>query len=119
MSLFVRDELPENLIYRDGPRRIPPRTTVGYTPAKRQYNSESISREFNRPPDIFSTAKKSNSASWGIERIAPGARVSHAMFGTGVIISARDMGGDILYEVKFDSGVTKKLMATFAKLKKI
>jgi hypothetical protein len=29
------------------------------------------------------------------------------------------MGGDILYEVKFDSGVTKKLMATFAKLKTV
>ncbi len=119
LSLFVRDELPEHLTYRDGPRKIPPRTTVGYTPAKRQYNTEGVSREFNRPPDIFSTPKKSSSASWGIERIAPGARVSHAMFGEGVIVSARDMGGDILYEVNFDSGATKKLMATFAKLKKL
>ena len=29
------------------------------------------------------------------------------------------MGGDILYEVAFDSGMTKKLMATYAKLQKI
>jgi hypothetical protein len=29
------------------------------------------------------------------------------------------MGGDVLYEVKFDNGQTKKLMATFAKLKKL
>ena len=35
------------------------------------------------------------------------------------ILSARDMGGDVLYEVKFDSVGTKKLMATFAKLTKI
>ena len=28
------------------------------------------------------------------------------------------MGGDVLYEVKFDTGITKRLMATFAKLKK-
>ena len=41
------------------------------------------------------------------------------MFGEGKIISVRDMGGDLLYEVAFDSGQTKKLMATFAKLKKI
>ena len=41
------------------------------------------------------------------------------MFGKGVIASAKDMGGDVLYEVRFDSGSTKKLMATFAKLTKI
>ena len=41
------------------------------------------------------------------------------MFGTGTIVSSRDMGGDVLYEVSFDNGQTKKLMATFAKLKKI
>ena len=28
-------------------------------------------------------------------------------------------GGDILYEVRFDNGQTKKLMATFAKLRRI
>ena len=32
---------------------------------------------------------------------------------------ARDFGGDVCYEVRFDSGQTKKLMATFAKLKRI
>ena len=41
------------------------------------------------------------------------------MFGEGTVISAKDMGGDVLYEVAFDNGQTKKLMATFAKLKKI
>jgi hypothetical protein len=41
------------------------------------------------------------------------------MFGEGVILTARDMGGDVLYEVKFNTGVTKKLMATFAKLRRI
>ena len=45
-----------------------------------------------------------------------GTRVRHATFGTGKILSAREMGGDVLYEVAFDNGQTKKLMATFAKL---
>ena len=40
------------------------------------------------------------------------------MFGDGVIISAKDMGADVLYEVSFDTVGTKKLMATFAKLVK-
>ena len=41
------------------------------------------------------------------------------MFGDGTIVSSRDMGGDVLYEVSFDNGQTKKLMATFAKLRKL
>jgi hypothetical protein len=41
------------------------------------------------------------------------------MFGEGEILSSRDMGGDVLYEVRFDNGQVKKLMATFAKLKKV
>jgi DNA helicase-2/ATP-dependent DNA helicase PcrA len=48
--------------------------------------------------------------------LATGTRVRHATFGTGKILSAREMGGDVLYEVTFDNGQTKKLMATFAKL---
>ena len=62
---------------------------------------------------------KSGAAQYGIERYSIGQRVRHAMFGEGSILSSRDMGGDVLYEVKFDSGETKKLMATFARLEKI
>ena len=76
-------------------------------------------REINRPVDIFSPAKKASAASFGVEKFAPGTRVEHSIFGMGTVLSSRDMGGDVLYEVGFDSGVTKKLMATFAKLKKI
>ena len=54
-----------------------------------------------------------------MKRIEPGSRVNHSIFGDGTIISAKDMGGDILYEVSFDSGVVKRLMATYAKLQKI
>ena len=47
-----------------------------------------------------------------------GDRVSHAVFGTGEILSVRPMGTDILYEVVFEKVGTKKLMGTYAKLKK-
>ena len=40
-------------------------------------------------------------------------------FGDGEILSARMMGSDTLYEVMFEKVGTKKLMATYAKLKKI
>ncbi|MBR4950306.1 MAG: UvrD-helicase domain-containing protein [Clostridia bacterium] len=47
-----------------------------------------------------------------------GERVSHATFGEGMIISMTPMGNDILMEIAFPVG-TKKVMANFAKLKKI
>lgn len=49
---------------------------------------------------------------------APGDRVKHMLFGTGEVISVRSMGSDTLYEVMFDKAGTKKLMASYAKLKK-
>ena len=48
-----------------------------------------------------------------------GDRVFHATFGAGEILSARPMGADVLYEVIFDKVGTKKLMGTYARLKKL
>ena len=120
LSVFVRDEIPEGLIHRDGPKKVPPRNTAYNSPYRPRVEQRAES-ELNRPVDIFSPrpAAKKGAQGFGVERLAPGTRVTHAMFGTGAILSARDMGGDILYEVKFDNGQTKKLMATFAKLEKI
>jgi DNA helicase-2/ATP-dependent DNA helicase PcrA len=53
------------------------------------------------------------------EVFAPGDRVRHMTFGDGEVLSVRSMGADILYEVMFETAGTKKLMATYAKLKKI
>ncbi len=42
--------------------------------------------------------------------------VQHRTFGRGEILSAKNMGGDVMYEIIFDNVGTKKLMASFAKL---
>ena len=120
LSVFVREEIPEALIHHDAPKKVPPRNPA-YNSAYRPRVERSAQSELNRPVDIFNKAAspKKGAQGFGLEKLAPGTRVSHAMFGTGVIVSARDMGGDILYEVSFDNGQTKKLMATFAKLQKI
>ena len=120
LSVFVRDEIPDTLIHHDSPKKVPPRNT-GYNQPYRPRVERSAQSELNRPVDIFAPkpAPKKGAQGFGLERLAPGTRVSHAMFGAGVIVSAKDMGGDILYEVSFDNGQTKKLMATFAKLQKI
>ena len=120
LSCFIREEIPDALIERDGPRKAPPRAPLSYTPSPRRQYREEVSREFTRRPEMTGAQRtRSGAASYGIEKLPQGARVIHAMFGEGVIVSARDMGGDVLYEVKFDTGVTKKLMATFAKLRRI
>ena len=53
-----------------------------------------------------------------LEVFNEGERVAHATFGAGTILSVKKMGADTLYEVMFDSVGTKKLMATFARLKR-
>ena len=50
---------------------------------------------------------------------SPGDKVRHLTFGDGEVLSARQMGADMLYEVMFDKVGTKKLMGTYAKLKKL
>lgn len=120
LSRFVREELPRDLTERDMPKKVPPRA-----PLRDYYgvtHRQSVSKEFSRRVDIGTTPVKSaprGAESFGVVKFPQGTRVSHQIFGEGTIISSRDMGGDVLYEVSFDSGVTKKLMATFAKLKKI
>ena len=54
-----------------------------------------------------------------LNTLSPGDRVTHASFGEGEIISIKPMGADKLIEVVFDLVGTKKLMGTYAKLKKI
>lgn len=120
LSVFVRNEIPASLIYEEAKRSIPPRYTVSNSAPSKPRSYSNAFTEFNRRPEISSSpARKKGAAEYGVERFAPGTSVIHQMFGEGKIVSARDMGGDILYEVDFISAGKKKLMATFAKLKKL
>ncbi len=122
LSCFIREEVPDRLIEKELQKRSThgsPYSSYKQREGKSSYTQNAFA-EFNRRPDILADKKpKSGAGNFGVEKLDAGTRVSHAMFGTGVIVSARDMGGDVLYEVAFDTGSTKKLMATFAKLKKI
>ena len=123
LSRFIKDELPKNLVFEDSPRRRQTES-FGYQNfgGQNNYRQErnNYLREFNRPVEITPKKReKTGAAEYGVEKILVGSRVKHDMFGEGTILSSRDMGGDVLYEVRFDNGQVKKLMATFAKLKKI
>ena len=54
-----------------------------------------------------------------MQSFSAGDMVSHKIFGKGMVISSKIMGNDTLVEIAFDKVGTKRLMANFAKLKKI
>ncbi len=123
LSRFIQNELPPRLI-----QRAPSIYNVQKEKAfnKPKSPAPTMSSEFTRRADSASYAGTPRASAqnapktpsdFGIKKFSVGHRVIHSVFGLGEILSVREMGGDILYEVKFDSGVTKKLMATFAKLK--
>ena len=119
LSVFIK-EIPDNLFSHESERKIPPRQKSDYQTRPVRQVREKVSDEFTRSPEI-STANRGRrgAADYGITKFSVGQRVLHSSFGEGVVLSAKDLGGDVLYEVKFNTGVTKKLMATFAKLKPV
>ncbi|MBO5928832.1 MAG: UvrD-helicase domain-containing protein [Clostridia bacterium] len=62
---------------------------------------------------ISASSKKTTADVWNVGDV-----VSHKTFGTGTITAVQPMGGDTLLTIQFDKAGLKKLMATFAKLKK-
>ena len=83
-------------------------------PARSNRKTPVISQEFFKPSDLSSQVGRTT----GYERFSTGDCVSHLTFGKGIVMSVKEMGADILYEIAFDKVGTKKLMATYAKLKK-
>ena len=75
-----------------------------------------ISKEFMKQADSATGIARVASS---LERFKVGDIVEHANFGRGEILSATDLGGDILYEIVFDNFGTKKLMSTYARLKRV
>lgn len=69
--------------------------------------------------DMTVSAKRGQQATPAArEKFVPGDIVEHFSFGRGEVISAKPMGADTLYEIMFDRVGTKKLMATYARLKR-
>lgn len=99
---------------------IPPEIIdFGYIPKNEIENQTAkskkpvISKEFTRKADLASDIGRTQ----GAEHFEIGDRVKHITFGNGTILSTKQMGADIMYEIAFDSVGTKRLMATYAKLK--
>jgi DNA helicase-2/ATP-dependent DNA helicase PcrA len=68
----------------------------------------------------FGSAYKTNKKEQDPAKITytEGDRVSHARFGAGVVTELSPSGSDFEVTVAFDNGNTRKMLASFAKLKK-
>ncbi len=60
----------------------------------------------------------SQQASGGQPVFSPGDRVVHPMFGAGEVLTTQEVGGDVLYSIRFDDGAEKRIMGSFARLKR-
>ena len=89
---------------------LPKRSAFSPTGERRQNPAPS------RPFSVGSPAKLAEKERKTVERFHNGDKVQHPVFGSGEVLSAKAYGSDTLYEIRFDSGETKKLMGTYAKL---
>ena len=115
VSRFV-DEIPDSLIDKQNKPKYADRPIQNSYYTQRAHTSPVFGDEkltVNKPlfkPQPISSSK---------ETFKEGDIVTHMTFGRGEILSVNPMGADMLYEVAFDKVGTKKLMGTYARLKKI
>ncbi len=113
ISRFV-SEIPSELLDAEKPQKTQStgaafsRPRTAYAPFGAAGASRTAATATSAPP------KKTAPA----ESFSAGETVIHATFGRGVILSVKPMGGDILYEIVFDTVGTKKIMATYARMKR-
>ncbi len=104
---------------------IPKNLVTIEQPVKTVYNNVSESkRRYASSQESFVKQTRSVPAAPAVKpapvaAFAVGDTVEHMMFGKGTVKDAKNMGGDMLYEIEFEKLGTKKLMASFAKLKKV
>ena len=76
-------------------------------------HSASLQQQLARNKALAGSAQKS------AETYSVGERVIHSTFGEGTILSVRQMSNDFMLEIAFDKVGTKKIMANYARLKKV
>ena len=83
-----------------------------------QMQSQNTKRKHQLSHEILkdSAVLKNVGKTQGFETFSEGDKVHHMTFGSGVVISAKPMGADTMYEINFYQHGKKRLMATYAKL---
>ena len=124
LSRFV-GEIPDELIRREDMTAPSLYGSMGASYGTGASGYDTAPRRATRPAvtDRITVGKAANAPAAGVREavnaLSPGDRVLHSGFGEGEILSIKPMGADKLIEVMFDTVGTKKLMGTYAKLKKL
>ncbi|MBQ9117189.1 MAG: UvrD-helicase domain-containing protein [Clostridia bacterium] len=108
VSRFV-EEIPNKYAENESEPRVIRNPFAGSSASKR--SSPTLSDAMISRPTVAQTTKKQS-----LTKFHPGDSVKHPTFGIGMVISAQDIGSDMLYEIAFETVGTKKMMATYAKL---
>ena len=119
LSKFV-SEIPVSLLDAEAPTQ---RSSGFAIPSERRSTFASANKpapsffanELTRKP-IFTQPKMQSPAAK--ETFSAGDLITHQLFGRGVILSVTPVGPDVMYEIAFDNAGTKKMMGTYAKIKK-
>lgn len=106
-------EIPKELLDLD-PADIPQKKPSFCPAFGQEKKKQPVSNELYKKPTVYANTQNRQPS----ERFAPGDTVTHAVFGTGMVISVKPVGPDVLYEIAFDNVGTKKMMGTYAKIKR-
>ncbi len=114
-SRFI-DEIPVELIDNVSKSSITTAQKIMFQSQEtRSEKAYTIPKHYPTKADT-SSAKTTTS---GKETYKVGDTVMHNAFGKGVILSVQPVGGDYFLEIAFEKTSTKKIMAAYAKLKKL
>ncbi|MBR1591841.1 MAG: UvrD-helicase domain-containing protein [Ruminococcus sp.] len=111
-SRFVREIGSEYIEKQDNAAAMKNRVS-GSDNAVTEVQSMSLQQQLARNKMHANSAPSANAS------YCEGERVSHSIFGAGTIISVTPAGNDAMLEIAFEKVGTKKIMANYAKLKKI
>lgn len=109
-SRFIK-ELPQDFIDLDN-EVVAPRNKKSVDSYNANNNSMSLQSQ-------IALKKKNENKAARHETFAVGDRVSHNIFGEGTVLTVKAMANDSMLEIAFDTKGTKRIMANFAKIKKI
>ena len=105
------EELPDDLLNEESEGLIQP---SGMEHEYREAKSDS-----NKLNKQMAFRRRSETRTASDQNFEVGNRVSHNIFGEGTVLTAKRMANDTMLEIAFDTKGTKKIMANFARIKKL
>ena len=125
LSRFA-SEIPDNIVNHEGEPGISYLRGFDndYSQERQRFSGTGFSRAGKASPLTDNRPSGTNISSFmpKVSQVAsiiysPGDYVEHPIFGKGFIMTTKAIGADTLYEIAFDNVGTKKIMASYAKLK--